>query len=160
MANNLLIILCASACTLFFSCASASENKEENGKDPSDVPKKYTAPDGHTIGINVELNNGAKWEANVETTQEIGHMLGSVGDMPAEPSLEDLRSLHKKLNVKFQTILQQCTMTGEAHNQLHNYLMPLKEKMDQLATADLETCRKILPDLKEYIMKYSHFFFT
>ena len=87
-------------------------------------------------------------------------MLGSVGDMPAQPTIEDFRALHKTLNVRFQTILKQCTMRGEAHNQLHNYLMPLKEKIDLLASADLDTCKKMLPELKEYIMKYSHFFFT
>ena len=94
------------------------------------------------------------------TTNGIGLMLGSVGDMPAQPTIEDFRALHKTLNVRFQTILKQCTMRGEAHNQLHNYLMPLKEKIDLLASADLDTCKKMLPELKEYIMKYSHFFFT
>mgnify|MGYP003406766415 CR=1 FL=1 len=35
-----------------------------------------------------------------------------------------------------------------------------KEKIDLLASADLDSCKKMLPELKEYIMKYSHFFFT
>ncbi|MDZ4748879.1 MAG: hypothetical protein SH808_10350 [Saprospiraceae bacterium] len=160
MSNKMLIILCAGTFALLFSCQNATENKGEKGSESTEAPKKYTARDGHTIGMNVILNNGAKWEANVETTQGMGHMLGTVGDMPAQPTLEDFRSLHKTLNVKFETILQQCTMAGEAHNQLHNYLMPLKEKIDVLETADLKTCKKLLPELKEYIMKYSHFFFT
>ncbi len=142
---------------MLFSCKPGHDEKVT---ETNEVPKKYTAPDGHTVGMVVKLNNGDKWEANVETTNGIGLMLGSVGDMPAEPTLEDFRALHKTLNVRFQTILQKCTMTGEAHNQLHNYLMPLKEKIDLLASADLDTCKKMLPELKEYIMKYSHFFFT
>jgi hypothetical protein len=87
-------------------------------------------------------------------------MLGSVSDMPAQATLEDFRQLHKTLNVRFQIIRQRCTMTGEALNQLNHYLIPLKEKIDLLASADLDTNTKILPELKEYIMKYSHFFFT
>lgn len=157
MKNILLCILCVSLSIMHMGCKPGHEEKVA---ETTEAPKKYTAADGHTVGIDVKLNNGAKWEANVETTNGIGYMLGSVGDMPAEPTLEDFRALHKTLNVRFQTILQQCTMTGEAHNQLHNYLMPLKEKIDLLASADLNTCKKMLPELKEYIMKYSHFFFT
>ncbi len=157
MKNKLILILCGSAFIVLFSCKPGHEEKVS---ETTEAPQTYTAPDGHTVGIDVKLNNGAKWEANVETTEGIGHMLGSVGDMPAQPTLEDFRSLHKTLNVRFQSILQQCTMSGEAHNQLHNYLMPLKEKIELLATADLDTCKKVLPEIKEYIMKYSHFFFT
>ena len=123
MKNILLCILCGGLSIFLFSCKPANENKIS---ETTDAPKKYTAVDGHTIGMNVALNNGAKWEANVETTQGIGYMVGLAGDMPVHPTLEDFRALHKKLNLKFQTILQQCTMTGEAHNQLHNSLMPLK----------------------------------
>ncbi len=157
MKNILLCILCGSLSIMLFSCKPGHDEKVT---ETTEVPKKYTAPDGHTVGMDVKLNNGAKWEANVETTNGIGLMLGSVGDIPAQPTIEDFRALHKTLNVRFQTILQKCTMSGEAHNQLHNYLMPLKEKIDLLAAADLDTCKKMLPELKEYIMKYSHFFFT
>lgn len=142
---------------MLFGCKPGHDEKIS---ETTQAPKKYTAADGHTIGINVKLNNGAKWEANVETTNGIGFMLGSVGDTPTQPTIEDFRALHKTLNVRFQTILQRCTMTGEAHNQLHNYLMPLKDKIDLLASADLDVCNKMLPELKEYIMKYSHFFFS
>lgn len=160
MANKLLIVLCAFTFAMLFGCKNTDERKGEKGKTTTEVPKKFTAADGHTVGIDVKLNNGAKWEANVETTQGIGYMLGSVNDMPAQPALEDFKSLHKTLNVRFQSILQQCTMKGEAHNQLLSYLMPLKEKIDLLASVDLDTCTIMLPELKEYIMKYSHFFFT
>lgn len=156
MKNKSIFILCMSA-MIIFSC---KPRQEEKVSEMTEAPKNFTAPDGHTIGIDVKLNNGAKWEANNETTQGIGFMLGSVGDMPSQPTLEDFRSLHKTLNVRFQNILKQCTMKGEAHDQLHNYLMPLKEKIDLFASADLDTCTKMLPELKEYIMKYSHFFIT
>lgn len=157
MKNKLLFIMCVSAFIVLFSC---KPHQEEKVSKATEAPKKYTAPDGHTIGIDVKLNNGAKWEANVETTKGMGYMLGSVGDMPAQPTIGDFRSLHKTLNVRFQTIQQRCTMTGEAHHQLKNYMMPLKEKIDLLSSADLDICKKMLPELKEYIMKYSHFFFT
>jgi hypothetical protein len=120
----------------------------------------YTDDGGHTINMNVKLNNGAKWEANIETTNGIGAMLGMVNEMTDAATLEDYQTLHKKLATRFQKIFQECTMKGEAHEQLHNYLIPLKEKLDRLKDGDLQTCQKTLPDIKEYLGKYSHFFYT
>lgn len=149
--------------TVLFSnsaCKPSAEKNEEAGGTADQRPSIYTAKDGHTIGMNVELNKGAKWEANVETTRGIDMMRGLLIDFKADPTVEDYRALHKKLAVEFQHILQRCTMTGEAHTQLHNYLMPLKEKIDFLGTGKLNECNALLPELKEYVMKYSHFFFS
>ncbi len=149
--------------TVLFSnagCKPSAEKSEEATGTNDQQPSIYTAKDGHTIGMNVELNKGAKWEANVETTRGIDMMRGLLIDFKAEPTVEDYRALHKKLAVEFQHILQRCTMTGEAHTQLHNYLMPLKEKIDFLATGKLNECNSLLPELKEYVMKYSHFFYS
>ena len=136
------------------------QEKEVSGVETSRPGSNYTDDSGHTINMNVKLNKGAKWEANIETTNGIGAMLGMVNEMPATPTLEDYKALHKKLVTRFQQIFQECTMKGEAHEQLHNYLIPLKEKLEQLEKGDLAACQKILPDIREYLGKYSHFFFT
>lgn len=142
------------------ACKPSVEKSKEVEGTSAGQPHIYTAEDGHTIGMNVQLNRGAKWEANVETTRGIDMMRGLLIDFKAEPTVEDYRALHKKLAVEFQHILQRCTMTGEAHTQLHNYLMPLKEKIDFLETGKLNKCNSLLPELKEYVMKYSHFFYS
>jgi hypothetical protein len=49
-------------------------------------------------------------------------------------------------------------MTGEAHNQLHNYLLPLKSQIDKLGTENLAGCQRVMPEIKAYLMKYSHYF--
>ena len=142
------------------ACTSPEGNQKQDTTTKSEKRNRYTADDGNTVGIDVKLNNGSKWEANVETTREMGAMLGMTGDMPKDPTIEDYRALHKKMLISFQTTLQQCTMTGEAHNQLHHYLMPLKEKIEKLGEGDLETCKTILPDIRDYLLKYSHFFYS
>ena len=87
-------------------------------------------------------------------------MLGMTKGMADNATLEDYRGLQKRLAVSFQNIIQKCTMTGEAHNQLHAYLMPLKEKIDKLSTTDLGASKKLTHDIRDYLLKYSHFFFT
>ena len=154
------MLLLVAAVMSYPGCKASSDKKEESATSADQQHTTYTAEDGHTIGMNVKLNKGAKWEANLETTRGIDVMRGILIDFPANPTVEDYRGLNKRLAVEFQNILQRCTMTGEAHEQLHNYLMPLKEMIDKTGTEKLENCNAILPDLKEYVLKYSHFFYT
>ena len=87
-------------------------------------------------------------------------MVGMVRELSGNATVDEYRGLQKRLSVSFQTILQKCTMKGEAHNQLHNYLMPLKEKIDKLGDCDAESCKTLASDIKDYLLKYSHFFFS
>lgn len=122
---------------------------------------QYTDDGGHTINMDfVRLNKGAKWEANVETTNGIGVMTGMINSFNENPTLEDYRALHKQLATRHQSILQKCTMKGEAHLEFKHYMGPLKEKIDLLGNSELEKCKAVLPDVKEYLGKYSHFFFS
>lgn len=158
--KKLLFILIAIVFGFFFACKASSDKNEEATSAADQQHTTYTAENGHTIGMNVKLNNGAKWEANVETTRGIDKMRGHLIAFSKNPTVEDYRALHKQLAVEFQHILERCTMTGEAHNQLHNYLMPLKGMIDKIGTENLENCNALLPDLNEYVLKFSHFFFT
>lgn len=144
----------------YVSCQSTPEKEVDSVATTKESRNIYTGEDGHTYGIDVELNKGAKWEANSETTDEIGAMLGMTKGMADNATLEDYRGLQKRLAVSFQKIIQKCTMTGEAHNQLHAYLLPLKEKIDKLSNTDLETSKTLTHDIRDYLLKYSHFFFT
>jgi hypothetical protein len=158
--KKLFIILVGGALGIILACKASPDKNEQASTSTEQHQSKYTAEDGHTIGMNVQLNNGAKWEANLETTRGIDVMRGILIEFPVNPTVEDYRGLNKKLAVEFQNILQRCTMTGEAHEQLHNYLMPLKGMIDKLGTETLENCNALLPDLKEYVLKYSHFFYS
>jgi hypothetical protein len=158
MKKSFLLIFGLSAIVLL-SCKSPSDPQAQAGEENTTVaPTPAPAPENAAGPAEVELNKGAKWEANPETTKGIGVMQGLLGEFTPEPTVEDYRSLHKKLSTSFQSILQQCTMTGEAHNQLHNYLMPLKSQIDKLGSENLAGCQKVMPEMQAYLMKYSHYF--
>ena len=63
--------------------------------------------------------------------------------------------LRQELDKEFNVILQKCTMTGEAHNQLHNYLLPLKEQYEQL---DENSGSESVQKIKDYLHIYSSYF--
>jgi hypothetical protein len=159
--HKFLLLLSAGMLLSIIACnrPSGTSGKEaDTESNEVDMRSSYTSGNGRPTGMNVELNDGMKWIANMETTKGIWEIQGLANELNANSTIEDFREASKKMVIHFQKILQKCTMKGEAHNQLHNYLMPLKEKIDFLGTADLTNCRRMVPGLQDYLMKYSYYF--
>ena len=101
----------------------------------------------------LSLNNGQKWKANAATTEGIHKMEALVSDCLEKGS--GLPELGDQLDNEFNSIIQQCTMTGEAHVQLHHFLLPLKEKINTLKeNPDMNKAKEI----QAYLRNYKNFF--
>ena len=102
----------------------------------------------------VQLNKGQKWMANPETTEGIAKMQTLV-EMYLTRDSADIKTLRSGLETEFSTIFAKCTMEGEAHEQLHNYLLPLKDKLkaldEQAGTHEVEA-------IKAYLFTFSNYF--
>jgi len=66
---------------------------------------------------------GLRWIANPETTSGIATMAATLQEF--DPAKGDAYALKAALEEEFGLIFERCTMEGEAHNQLHNYLIPI-----------------------------------
>jgi hypothetical protein len=101
----------------------------------------------------VALDNGKRWKANPETTKGISNMLALVDGLP-QSGLTKLQ-LKDTLEAEFQMIFEKCTMTGEGHNQLHNYLIPLHKMLSAVndQTADAE-----IMSMHAHLRKYGEYF--
>jgi len=56
---------------------------------------------------------------------------------------------------EFTGIFQKCTMKGESHNQLHNFLLPLKEMLEKL---EEHSEKQDLEEIKSYLHTYKNYF--
>lgn len=101
----------------------------------------------------VQLKNGQKWEANAETTAGIHQMqqIVTAGLNPPDVQTEQLSS---DLRAEFSGIIEKCTMKGEAHDQLHNYLLPLKDQLTELAACQEDRCMQILESISVHLNEY------
>jgi hypothetical protein len=89
------------------------------------------------------LNNGTKWEANLETTTGVADMAKLIGETKTI-SVEDYRILGNRLNDLKNSLVMECTMTGASHDNLHVFLHPLIQKIELLKkTGSEETGAKI-----------------
>jgi PBP1b-binding outer membrane lipoprotein LpoB len=116
-------------------------------QQPANVEKEEAA--GKLV-----LDNGSKWKANAATTGGIQKMLRIVNEYINKGDT-DGKKLSDSLDKEFTTILQKCTMSGMAHEQLHNFLLPFKEKIGKLKeTKDTASVMEI----RSYLNNYYNYF--
>ena len=149
--KNLLVLFILIA-TTFFACqnkpTSTTEEKQE---------AVTTHEDMHDHANMVMLNNGEKWSANPETTQGITNMITFINEVPADPNTNDCLALRTKMESELNSIVQQCTMTGESHEQLHNYLIPMTEMIKSLDTQNTGNCKSKVMELKQHLNEYGNY---
>lgn len=137
------------------------------GNDKQNVQKENTATEAvhknqqvskegeeEEVAGKLVLNNGNKWQANPETTKGIQKMQALV-DNYLNAGDADNKKLSENLETEFTTILQNCTMSGEAHAQLHNFLLPLKGKIDKLKENQGIIAVK---EIQSYLKNFTNYF--
>lgn len=149
---NFLILAFFLATVLVVSCNN-NKNKKQEIAEP--VQTEEESNESEAV---LKLNNGDLWMANAETTDGIQKMSQLVANFTDTENMEAYRELKAKLEAEFGTIISKCTMTGAAHDQLHNYLLPMKPLFKDLAAEDLETRKSGLEKLTKHLSEYSAYF--
>ncbi len=115
---------------------------------------KNTLPQQNLESTNIQLDNGKRWIANPETKIGIENMISIMSSFEEKDNVDAFGPLTISLKSEFSMIFKKCTMTGEAHNQLHNFLLPIKGLLETLPSNNLhlsqERYNKLNNDLKEF----------
>jgi hypothetical protein len=105
------------------------------------------------------LNNGKKWIPNQETSDGINRMLSVVSEKVEEGNLTLYSEIGKSLNLEMKTIFKECTMTGEGHDQLHLFLIPLVKQFRELENVENEDeAIKKVTSITTHLNGYSTYF--
>jgi flavorubredoxin len=132
---------------IFLVITSCSETTKEAKEENEETKvEKMDAPE-------VQLNEGQLWEANMATIEGIKNL--SVMVESFDSSSENYETLQSNLRDEFGLIFKNCTMKGEAHEQLHNYLLPLMELFGELTG---EASEKTLGKIKEHLARFDSYF--
>lgn len=106
----------------------------------------------------IVLDNGKQWIANPETTIGINNMIKMMDEFNPSGDSKDYNVLADNLADEFQMIFKNCTMEGEAHNQLHNYLLPMKDMFDGLKSNEISIQKQHFEMLKAHLISYPNYF--
>lgn len=133
------------------SIGSCKKNKEDQTSKEANEINSVSEKNTETAA-EVGLNKGQLWVANPETTDGITTLQKIILESGEE---ESALILKEKLKSEFAMIFKKCTMKGEAHNQLHNYLIPLKLKIDNLEDSNKAEIKK---EIQAHLEQYKLFF--
>jgi len=124
-----------------------------------DLTPKQETIDPNSVKIEgVELNSNARWLANKETTDGIKKMQEILNNFPKTASIEKYKVLKTDLEAAFSDIFQKCTMKGESHNQLHNFLKPMLPMFDALESNDAKVREENYDLLRRQLAGYINYF--
>ena len=142
---------------LFMMGCTGNQSKGDTEHTESDIPHLVT--EDHKAGLipledQVKLDNGEKWIANKETNEGIDNMLAMVKKDGSKETPYYVM-LRGSIDKEFNVLLEKCTMTGESHNQLHNYLLPLKAKIDKL---NPNSSKEAIEEIENYLLTYYDYF--
>ena len=156
-------LLFAGLAALTFACANPSETGHAHQAEAKSPAAAETAlePESHAgQPAALSLNNGEPWEANPETTAGIVNMGDLTGRFVERTDPQAYKNLQAGLQKEFKEIVANCTMKGEAHNQLHHYIMPLQGHIEGLSAENLPDAEASLDELKAHLAIYPEYFKT
>ena len=110
--------------------------------------------------LHLTLDNDKKWTANQETQvgfEKIRDRLKSFTTQK-ESTLSDYNNLGKELQIMIDNVVQQCTMKGQSHEELHKLLVPVIGNIKDLKGDDLGSCQDAVEELKLLAATYFEFF--
>lgn len=106
----------------------------------------------------INLNNGQKWMVNKEMKPfilESETVLNKYNNVESN----DYKTLAAQLKDKNSGLIKSCTMKGESHDELHKWLHPHMELIEELENAqDPEEAAVIISELEKSFETYHNYF--
>jgi len=157
MKKSVFKIAILAAVVLLYSCGNKSKETKETPNTP-ETPKVEAVESHEGTGMELSLDEGKLWKANVETTVGVHNMIELMKNFKEKENVASYGKLTESLKQEFATIFEKCTMKGESHNQLHNFLIPIKDLFKGLASEDLNTCKESFNKLNTHLVVYKSYF--
>lgn len=109
----------------------------------------------------VQLDQGKKWKSDQQTNEGVAKMQSLVTafkkDTP-NPVIEDYKRLNSQLQTELDLVFKKCTMTGNAHQQLHNFLVSVIKELNTLKEDDLKASEHAFHTMEKNLFSYTNFF--
>lgn len=115
---------------IFFSCNNTS--KENEGETTEIASKEEDHHENDHENEAIVLNNGEKWKVDANMMPHIRNMEKDILDFATDEK-KDYKSLAKKLQSNIDLLTSNCTMEGQAHDELHKWLLPYIDLVDELS---------------------------
>lgn len=135
------------AIILSFSLASCSSN--ETSQPTEGIAHSH--PDDEAL----QLNAGKKWKVDEHMMDELRELESIVNDANRKENTMSLDAIADSLIVHLDLLTSNCTMQGQAHDELHKWLVPFIELVNEYANYEDETVAK--HQIKKMVSSFEEF---
>lgn len=108
----------------------------------------------HSDGETIHLNDGKKWKVDDNMMAHIRNMEKDVASFENEKS-EDYQVLADNLEKNLELLTSNCTMKGQAHDELHVWLVPY---IDLINDFSKDKSNENLLKIKESFTVFNQYF--
>lgn len=148
------IVLLISA-SIIFSCSNNSNEKQTQTLDSATHEEEHNHDEESE---SLSLNDGKKWIVNPEMMVHIKKMKDDVSQFEKNQK-KDYKNLAKNLNTGIDSLTSSCTMEGKAHDELHKWLVPFIELVDEFSkNAETSEVEKLYSKIKTSFEEFDKFF--
>lgn len=113
---------------------------------------------GKMMARGLSLNNGVRWEMD-EHTRKMSLKMEKTFFAADHSNQASLKAMGTQLDTQLSELIKGCTMSGEAHDQLHIFLSDYIPTIKSITNAeDYETARNSAIKLKENLQAYKKHF--
>jgi PBP1b-binding outer membrane lipoprotein LpoB len=146
---NILIVF---SIFIFEGCSNSMNNEQTNNNELS-------SSHVHEEDVQISLNNGEKWVVDTNMMQHIRAMEFLIENFEQSQDLNNYESLANDLQKGVQLLTSNCTMKGQAHDELHLWLVPYIDLVDSLSEAnDMNAAQKQFSELKKSFKLFNTYF--
>lgn len=104
------------------------------------------------------LNNGEKWKVDENMLVYIVAMRKDIEDFSGTKQ-EDYKALADKLQINVDQLTSNCTMTGQAHDELHKWLLPYIDMVKALLESkNITESKENFELIKSSFLEYDKYF--
>jgi predicted small lipoprotein YifL len=130
----------------------AGHNHEQHEQDA------HAGHDHGDVDDELVLNDGKKWEMNPEMLTIVRSMEKDVTTFTSE-KLAEMQALGGKLDGQVNELTSSCTMDGQAHDELHKWLLPFIHDIKHLKESVTDDeAKESIRDLKASFAEFNQYF--
>jgi len=129
---------------------AAHDQESDNGRDSQSLNEEGA--------LSLRLDNGQKWQMD-DHTRTMFKKMSALFSAADHTDLPALKQSAQKLQNQIAELIKGCTMTGEAHEQLHVFLSVYIPAVQSLSSAtDVHSGENAAATISELLNRYTDYF--
>ncbi len=117
------------------SCNNSTTDKKEQEKSPESIVDHNHSSD------EIQLNHGKKWMVVPEMKKYLKAMENEINTF-SDGELKDFKQLSDNLLLNIDSLTSNCTMQGQVHDELHKWLVPYIETVNEFSELKDQTAKE------------------